>query len=99
MLPDARTVLTAGLVGFCGYGLSLVMYALALRHLGAARTVPHISRGQRPAVIGMAGALGLDEFAIIDRLHKLWSWADQHCQNGHAKNVTFVWINRPLATS
>ncbi|MDO8772232.1 MAG: DMT family transporter [Burkholderiaceae bacterium] len=43
LLPDMRTVLTAGLVGFCGYGLSLVMFVLALRHLGTARTGAYFS--------------------------------------------------------
>jgi hypothetical protein len=47
-----------------------------------------------PAVIGMACALGVDEYSIVGRLHKLWSWADKHCDNGHAKSVTFVWIDR-----
>jgi hypothetical protein len=36
-------VLTAGAVGFCGYGLSLVMFVLALRHLGTARTGAYFS--------------------------------------------------------
>lgn len=43
LLPDTRTILTAGLVGFCGYGLSLVMFVLALRHLGTARTGAYFS--------------------------------------------------------
>ena len=43
LLPDTRTLLTAGLVGFCGYGLSLVMFVLALRHLGTARTGAYFS--------------------------------------------------------
>ncbi len=30
--------LLAGVIGFLGYGLSLVLYVIALRHLGAART-------------------------------------------------------------
>jgi len=47
-----------------------------------------------PAVIAMACALGMDEYCIVGRLHKLWSWADRHCDNGHAKSVTFVWIDR-----
>jgi hypothetical protein len=47
-----------------------------------------------PAVIGLACALNVDEYGIVGRLHKLWSWADKHCDNGHAKSVTFVWINR-----
>ena len=41
--PDMRTILTAGLVGFSGYGLSLVMFVLALRHLGTARTGAYFS--------------------------------------------------------
>lgn len=42
-VPEMRTVLSAGLVGFCGYGLSLVMFVLALRHLGSARTGAYFS--------------------------------------------------------
>ncbi|MFB9242799.1 EamA family transporter [Massilia antarctica] len=42
-LPDTSTVLAAGAVGFCGYGLSLVMFVLALRHLGTARTGAYFS--------------------------------------------------------
>ena len=42
-LPETRTVLIAGVVGFCGYGLSLVMFVLALRHLGTARTGAYFS--------------------------------------------------------
>lgn len=37
------TVLLAGVVGFCGYGLSLVLFVLALRHLGTARTGAYFS--------------------------------------------------------
>ncbi|NHZ82272.1 EamA family transporter [Massilia sp. CCM 8695] len=42
-LPGAGTALAAGAVGFCGYGLSLVMFVLALRHLGTARTGAYFS--------------------------------------------------------
>jgi drug/metabolite transporter (DMT)-like permease len=42
-LPGGGTVLFAGTVGFCGYGLSLVMFVLALRHLGTARTGAYFS--------------------------------------------------------
>lgn len=37
-LPPAATVLGAGMVGLLGYGVSLVLFVAALRHLGAART-------------------------------------------------------------
>ena len=42
-LPSVSISLGAGLVGFCGYGLSLVMFVLALRHLGTARTGAYFS--------------------------------------------------------
>lgn len=42
-LPAAGTVALAAVVGFCGYGLSLVMFVLALRHLGTARTGAYFS--------------------------------------------------------
>jgi drug/metabolite transporter (DMT)-like permease len=37
-MPRVETVAVAAGVGFLGYGLSLVLFVLALRHLGAART-------------------------------------------------------------
>ncbi len=37
-LPGPGIILAAGMVGFLGYGVSLVLFVLALRHLGAART-------------------------------------------------------------
>ncbi len=43
VFPDAATLLLAGLVGFCGYGVSLVLFVLALRHLGTARTGAYFS--------------------------------------------------------
>jgi drug/metabolite transporter (DMT)-like permease len=43
IMPSVKTVLNAGLVGFCGYGLSLVLFVLALRHLGTARTGAYFS--------------------------------------------------------
>lgn len=42
-LPTASLAISAGLIGFCGYGLSLVMFVLALRHLGTARTGAYFS--------------------------------------------------------
>jgi len=42
-MPDGSGVLLAGTVGFCGYGLSLVLFVLALRHLGTARTAAYFS--------------------------------------------------------
>jgi drug/metabolite transporter (DMT)-like permease len=36
--PGRDFVLAAGVIGFLGYGVSLALFVLALRHLGAART-------------------------------------------------------------
>src|SRR6185312_1591485 len=43
VLPTAGLALAAGLVGLIGYGVSLVLFVLALRHLGAARTGAYFS--------------------------------------------------------
>ena len=42
-LPDACTILAAGMVGFLGYGVSLALFVLGLRHLGTARTGAYFS--------------------------------------------------------
>lgn len=42
-LPAVSLALAAGVVGFAGYGLSLVLFVLALRHLGTARTGAYFS--------------------------------------------------------
>ncbi|RXZ33172.1 DMT family transporter [Oxalobacteraceae bacterium CAVE-383] len=42
-LPALPAAAAAAAIGFCGYGLSLVMFVLALRHLGTARTGAYFS--------------------------------------------------------
>ena len=42
-LPALGAITGAGVVGFFGYGLSLVLFVLALRHLGTARTGAYFS--------------------------------------------------------
>lgn len=44
-LPHPVALLSAGLVGFVGYGLSLALFVVALRHLGTARTAAYFSLG------------------------------------------------------
>ncbi len=41
--PQTSSVIAAGLLGFGGYGLSLVLFVIALRHLGTARTGAYFS--------------------------------------------------------
>lgn len=49
-----------------------------------------------PAVIGIANATDLDEYGVVGRLHKLWSWADRQSRDGHAQSVTKKWVDRYL---
>jgi drug/metabolite transporter (DMT)-like permease len=42
-LPPAPTIVMAGFIGLLGYGVSLVLFVLALRHLGTARTGAYFS--------------------------------------------------------
>ena len=42
-MPSMGTILAAGVVGFLGYGVSLALFVLGLRHLGTARTGAYFS--------------------------------------------------------
>ncbi|HET9729974.1 MAG TPA: DMT family transporter [Acidimicrobiia bacterium] len=69
--PHAGSFVAAGATGFLGYGLSLVLFVLALRHLGASRTGAYFAvapffggllafllLGDAPTVrVGVAGTL------------------------------------------
>jgi drug/metabolite transporter (DMT)-like permease len=58
-IPSAATALVAGIVGFFGYGLSLALFVVALRHLGAARTSAYFSTA--PFVGSAIAVVALDE--------------------------------------
>lgn len=58
-LPHAGIVLTAGLLGFVCYGLSLVLFVIGLRHIGTARTGAYFSIA--PFVGAFASVLLLGE--------------------------------------
>lgn len=47
-----------------------------------------------PAVIAIADRLGIDEFSVVGRLHRIWSWADSQLRDGRAYGVTTQWIDR-----
>jgi drug/metabolite transporter (DMT)-like permease len=53
-IPKISTALIAGAVGFLGYGISLVLFVLALRSLGTARTSAYFSTAP---FIGSVGAV------------------------------------------
>lgn len=52
-----------------------------------------------PAVLEMAAQLGIDEFSVVGRLWKLWSWADQHVTDCNAISVTRTAIDRIVGLS
>ena len=58
-LPQIAPTLLAGVVGFFGYGVSLALFILALRHLGTARTGAYFSTA--PFIGAVAALLLLRE--------------------------------------
>lgn len=58
-LPGIRVLLAAGVVGLLGYGTSLVLFILALRHLGTARTGAYFSTA--PFMGAVTGVIALGE--------------------------------------
>jgi drug/metabolite transporter (DMT)-like permease len=61
--PAAWVVLAGGTLGFLSYGISLVLFVIALRHLGTARTGAYFSTapfvGALLSVLLLGDALGL----------------------------------------
>jgi drug/metabolite transporter (DMT)-like permease len=57
-LPGAIDALLAGFVGFLGYGVSLALFVMALRHLGAARTGAYFSTAPFLGAVVAVIALG-----------------------------------------
>jgi drug/metabolite transporter (DMT)-like permease len=58
-IPGLSAVAIAGLVGFLGYGVSLALFVVALRHLGTARTGAYFSTA--PFLGSVAAVLVLGE--------------------------------------
>ncbi len=58
-LPGPALAFGAGAVGLLGYGISLVLFVLALRHLGAGRTGAYFSIA--PFIGAVAAVIQLDE--------------------------------------
>lgn len=51
-----------------------------------------------PSVLAIGSTLGIDEYAVVGRLLKLWSWANRHLKNGCA-SVALEWIDRHVGTT
>jgi drug/metabolite transporter (DMT)-like permease len=65
-VPGLTATVLAGLVGFLGYGVSLVLFVYALRHLGTARTGAYFSAA--PFLGAVAALALLDEPLTIQLL-------------------------------
>jgi drug/metabolite transporter (DMT)-like permease len=57
-LPSVTVLGGIGLIGFFGYGLSLVLFVLALRHIGTARTGAYFSTAPFVGAVVAIGLLG-----------------------------------------
>ena len=57
-IPSINALALAGIVGFLGYGVSLVLYVLALRHLGTARTGAYFSTAPFLGAVASLALLG-----------------------------------------
>jgi drug/metabolite transporter (DMT)-like permease len=57
-MPTVSTALIAGVVGFFGYGVSLALFVVALRHLGTARTGAYFSTAPFLGSVAAIAVLG-----------------------------------------
>jgi drug/metabolite transporter (DMT)-like permease len=77
VLPDISATIMAGIVGFLGYGVSLALFIVALRHLGTARTGAYFSTapflGSAAAVIVLSEPITA-QLAIAGGLMALGVW-------------------------
>jgi drug/metabolite transporter (DMT)-like permease len=76
-LPEVPAIVVAALVGFLSYGVSLVLFVLALRHLGAARTSAYFSTapffGATVAVLALGEPISM-QLVIAGALMGLGVW-------------------------
>jgi len=49
-----------------------------------------------PAVIAIAASTGIAADTVVGKLHRLWSWANRHLENGYARSVTESWVDTYL---
>lgn len=51
----------------------------------------------KPEVLQIASRLNIDRWSAAGRCEDVWSWADEHTENGHASGVTKVFIDQLVA--
>lgn len=85
-LPPPGAIAAVALIGFAGYGVSLVLYILALRHLGTARTGAYFSTAPfiGAAIAVAMGSATLDwRFAAAGLLMGTGVWLHATEEHGH----------------
>jgi drug/metabolite transporter (DMT)-like permease len=88
-LPGLSVALVAGVVGFLGYGVSLALFVVALRHLGTARTGAYFATA--PFLGSAAAVLALGEpvtvqLAVAGLLMAMGVWLHltEHHEHEHS---------------
>lgn len=56
-----------------------------------------ISTPEKPEVIAIAAALGIEQDAVVGKLIRFWSWCDANCKSGCAHGVTVSFVDRYCA--
>jgi drug/metabolite transporter (DMT)-like permease len=88
-LPAISELVVAGCVGFLGYGVSLALFVVALRHLGTARTAAYFSTapfiGSAAAVVALGEPMTaqLASAGILMGLG-VWLHLSEHHEHEHA---------------
>ncbi len=97
-IPALGTVAVAGIVGFLGYGVSLALFVIALRHLGAARTGAYFSTapfiGSSAAVAFLGDPLTI-QFALAGLLMGVGVWLHLTELHVHVHDHEAVAHNHP----
>jgi drug/metabolite transporter (DMT)-like permease len=92
-LPGAAVLLEVGLIGFFGYGLSLTLFVLALRHIGTARTgayfstAPFAGAAVAFVLLGEAVSIGFCAAAILMALG-VWLHLTERHEHVHHHGAT-----------
>jgi drug/metabolite transporter (DMT)-like permease len=92
-LPAVDKIGAAALIGFSGYGLSLVLFVLALRHLGSARTGAYFSAapfiGAAISLLVLQDAVGgLFWLAAALMMLGIWLHLTERHQHAHTHEET-----------
>lgn len=91
-LPGASVLLGVGLIGLFGYGLSLTLFVLALRHIGTARTGAYFSTapfvGAAVAIVFLGDGMSLGFIiAVILMAAGVWLHLTERHEHIHHHDV------------